>query len=140
MSSETKWTPGPWLYGEDGFNLGNGVVYVRPVGGGLRDVATVRGYGDEQKANAAFIASAPKLYEALAALTDWHEWSLEQSERAAGEFKRETGFLAPFKDSPPDEWIDRIEQAYAWRDWCAKKKAALIAAARTVLASARGEG
>lgn len=65
MSSETKWTRGPWLYGEDGFSLGNGVVYVRPAGGGLRDVATVRGYGDEQKANTALIASAPKLYEAL---------------------------------------------------------------------------
>ena len=64
MSSK-KWTKGEWLYGEDGFNLGNGVVYARPVGGGIVTVATIRHYGAEQKANAQIIASAPKLYEAL---------------------------------------------------------------------------
>lgn len=48
-----------------GWLLGNGVIYVRPEGGGLCDIATVRGWGDEQQANTSLIASSPRLYAAL---------------------------------------------------------------------------
>lgn len=95
----------------------------------------------EQEANANLIAAAPDLAEALAALTDWHEWSLEQSERAADEFYRETGMLAPYKDPPHAMSLSELrDRGVAWPEWYAKKKGALIAAARTALASARGEG
>lgn len=86
----------------------------------------------------AAITSHADLYAALEALTDWHEWSLEQSERAADEFKRDTGFLAPYKDVPAD--MDNFGAVSAWREWYATEKGKRIAAARTALASARGEG
>lgn len=57
----SKHTPGPWLQGEDGYSLGNGVVYSRHANGNPKDICTIRGWGDECKHNAALIAAAPDL-------------------------------------------------------------------------------
>ena len=65
MSESKKFTPGPWFNGQDGFNLGCGVVYARHANGNPKDVATIRGWGSEQQANSRLIASAPDLLEAL---------------------------------------------------------------------------
>ena len=113
-------------------------------GGILMSMSELMARGkNELPADAALIAASPKLYEALAALTDWHEWSLEYSERMADEFYRETSMMAPFKDraaaaNEPEE--RRALAAEKWRDWCRKKNDEFITAARTALASARGEG
>lgn len=148
MSTETKWTKGPWsILGKRsgwraepkgaGINVAYSQMSVCAPDG--RELALIVEIGDlEQKWDAQLIASAPKLYEALSALTDWLEWSLEQSERAADEFKRDTGFLAPYKDVPAD--MDNFGALSAWREWYATENAKRIAAARTALASARGEG
>lgn len=61
----SKHTPGPWLNGQDGFNLGSGVVYGRHSNGNPKDVATIRGWGGEQQANSRLIAAAPDLLYAL---------------------------------------------------------------------------
>lgn len=61
----SKHTPGPWLYGQDGFSLGNGVVYSRHANGNPKDICTVRGWGADQQANVRLIAAAPDLLEAL---------------------------------------------------------------------------
>lgn len=65
MSESNKFTPGPWFNGQDGFNLGCGVVYARHANGNPKDVATIRGWGSEQQQNSRLIASAPDLLEAL---------------------------------------------------------------------------
>jgi hypothetical protein len=87
------------------------------------------------------MASSPRLYAALEAQTEWHAWSLEYSERAAEEFRAETGFMAPFKDRSAiaNNADDRAESMEAWRIWCAKKRDALAAEAWAALAQARGE-
>jgi hypothetical protein len=108
------------------------------------DECGVFGYTPQEcDANARLIAASPKLYEALAALADFTEWSFARSERYADEFYRETGMLAPFKDA--GAVANEAEELHAsraeeWTAWCRRKRAALIAAARTALASARGEG
>lgn len=56
-------TPGPWFNGQDGFNLGNGVVYARHSNGNPKDVATIRGWGGEQQQNSRLISAAPDLLE-----------------------------------------------------------------------------
>lgn len=70
MSSETKWTPGPWSRGKDGDGQ-DGYVYCSNAqiiavaicyGSALRYTAFPR---EEEIANAQIIASAPTLYEAL---------------------------------------------------------------------------
>lgn len=61
----SKHTPGPWLNGQDGFNLGSGVVYGRHPNGNPKDVATIRGWGGEQQANSRLIAAAPEMLEVL---------------------------------------------------------------------------
>ena len=73
MSESKKFTPGPWFNGQDGFNLGCGVVYARHANGNPKDVATIRGWGSEQQENARLIASAPDLLEALDALVKINE-------------------------------------------------------------------
>lgn len=179
MSSETKFTPGPWQWEINMQSQTLHLVGGRPkhdltimdfvrwgMGGAvarLRDTAVdgmnimhrLPGRNDwiapfpgrehhaDWCANVThpdmqLIAASPTLYEALSALTDWYEWSLEQSERAADEFKRDTGFLAPYKDVPAD--MDNFGALSAWREWYATENAKRIAAARTALASARGEG
>lgn len=60
--------------------------------------ATIRTNWISAKPTLRLISSAPDLYAALEALTDWHEWSLDYSERMADEFYRETSMMAPFKD------------------------------------------
>ena len=86
MSESNKFTPGPWFNGQDGFNLGCGVVYARHANGNPKDVATIRGWGGEQQQNSRLIASAPDLLEALENLL-WHAEVLEEfieSERGRG--------------------------------------------------------
>lgn len=73
MSESNKFTPGPWFNGQDGFNLGCGVVYARHANGNPKDVATIRGWGGEQQQNSRLIASAPDLLEALDALVKINE-------------------------------------------------------------------
>lgn len=60
MSSETKWTPGPW------YVEGKGIAAV--VRGGDMTIVAVRHRlpGRRHEDNAHLIASAPKLHEALA--------------------------------------------------------------------------
>ena len=67
----SKHTPGPWFNGQDGFNLGSGVVYARHTNGNPKDVATIRGWGGEQQANSRLIAAAPDLLEALEAMVEY---------------------------------------------------------------------
>lgn len=62
-----KHTPGPWFNGQDGFSLGNGVVYSRHSNGNPKDVATIRGWGGEQQANSRLISASPDLLKALEA-------------------------------------------------------------------------
>lgn len=67
--SEQKWTAGKWRAGEDGWRTGNGVVFVmQEKSGQPKTIATIGGWGDEQKANANLIAAAPALYETLSDL------------------------------------------------------------------------
>ena len=70
MSESNKFTPGPWFNGQDGFNLGCGVIYARHANGNPKDVATIRGWGGEQQQNSRLIASAPDLLEALEQMID----------------------------------------------------------------------
>lgn len=148
MSSETplKCSPGPWKVYRPRCSFERvgieGADHAIVVFGTEDDQCGVHGWHPaEAEANAHMFAASPKLYEALADLAEWHEWSLEQSERAADEFYRETGMLAPFKDMAAACGGDeRLARQNAWRDWYAARNAALIAAARTALASARGEG
>lgn len=141
MSAKTKFAPGPWHViwpmaaglgmSRPGIDAGNQTIIEA---GAEDDDCGVFGYTPQEcDANARLIAAAPDLAEALAALTDWHEWSLEQSERAADEFKRETGFLAPFKDSAAMAGLPDIDARAAWRAWYANKNAALIESARAAL-------
>lgn len=66
MSTQTKWTQGPWFTKREGW----ATVYVEArIGGGLlQEVAacgpTQQG-PEQQEANATLIAAAPELYEAL---------------------------------------------------------------------------
>ena len=86
----SKHTPGPWFNGQDGFNLGSGVVYARHSNGNPKDVATIRGWGGEQQANSRLISAAPDLLEALESLfQDYKEladsgdagfWKLENTD------------------------------------------------------------
>jgi len=62
-----KWTPGPWF---NGGKLIGGCLEVLADGGRMQ-VARVNGKAGEQEANAALIAAAPELYEALAGFVDW---------------------------------------------------------------------
>lgn len=61
----SKHTHGPWLFGQDGFSLGNGVVYSRHPNGNPKDICTVSGWAGEKIANARLIAAAPDLLDAL---------------------------------------------------------------------------
>ena len=64
MSTETKWTPGPWrsVISQRGF-----VVVSHD---DTYDIAVVRDIGNENnEANATLIAESPELYKALEALT-----------------------------------------------------------------------
>ena len=72
-------TSGPWIYGQDGFNLGNGVVYARHANGNPKDICTVRGWGADQQANVKLIAAAPDLLEALQEAVRWHESIIGES-------------------------------------------------------------
>lgn len=152
MNTQTKFTPGPWAT-VDEFPMfvvtqdDRHITTTHPHYAAYD--ARAIGSGDDPdeldqcEANARLISSAPDLYAALEALTDWHEWSLDYSERMADEFYRETSMMAPFKDraaaaNEPEE--RRALAAEKWREWCRKKNNGFIAAARTALASARGEG
>ena len=68
MSTETKWTPGPWVVRNsdewsccvstlEGNNVDGDPMYWT--------VASLNGLRDEKKANATLIAEAPELYKAL---------------------------------------------------------------------------
>lgn len=65
--SEFNGTPAPWLFGQDGFNLGNGVVYARHSNGNPKDICHLHGWGADKQANAKLIAAAPDLLAALQA-------------------------------------------------------------------------
>ncbi|MBC3233982.1 hypothetical protein [Pseudomonas lurida] len=64
----TKHTPGPWFCGQDGFNLGNGVVYARHSNGSPKDICHLHGWGSDKQADSKLIAAAPDLLEALECL------------------------------------------------------------------------
>ena len=84
MSTETKWTPGPWspyhggdtnlwwiVYDHEGCELGSG-------DGGF----------DEGDAN--LIAAAPELYEALEALLEYRDkWAVEKARAALAKARGE---------------------------------------------------
>lgn len=61
-----QWTPGPWF---NGGKLIGGCLEVLADGGRMQ-VARVNGKAGEQEANAALIAAAPELYEALSLAHD----------------------------------------------------------------------
>ena len=64
-------TPGPWIEGQDGFSLGNRVIYKRDgYKDGPFDIATIRRNGAEQQANARLIAAAPELLAMVIRLLD----------------------------------------------------------------------
>ncbi|MBO6278758.1 MAG: hypothetical protein J6N20_15280 [Pseudomonas sp.] len=89
----SKHTPGPWFNGQDGFNLGSGVVYARHSNGNPKDVATIRGWGGEQQANSRLISSAPDLLEALKALLERTEF-LDDFNRAGQEISAAKSAIA----------------------------------------------
>ena len=73
MSTETKFTPGPWRASLDDF----GDYAIQPAGQELAVAAVVNGdargllgEASEHAANAHLIAAAPEMYEALQAI-DW---------------------------------------------------------------------
>lgn len=78
MSSETKWTPGPWSVGVEGDGVPGYVYCDNDLGS-----AVAICYGpalaytvfprEQEVANAQLIAASPKLYEALAAQLKWFE-------------------------------------------------------------------
>ena len=61
----SKHTDGPWFCGQDGFNLGNGVVYARHANGNPKAICHVHGWGADQQANTRLISATPDLLEAL---------------------------------------------------------------------------
>lgn len=61
----SKPTDGPWFYGQDGFNLGNGVVYARHANGNPKDICHVHGWGADHQANTRLIAATPDLFADL---------------------------------------------------------------------------
>ena len=93
MSTETKWTPGPWRIDE-----ANRTLVARLVDGEYEYICSVDPEefsvsdmtDEENRANAALIAEAPELYKALEAMT-----GVVQSDP----------FLHYAKDSPYDKAI-----------------------------------
>lgn len=114
MSESNKFTPGPWFNGQDGFNLGCGVVYARHANGNPKDVATIRGWGGEQQQNSRLIASAPDLLEALAwalplakiAMEDHRMGRLRAGHDMTGTYKSGETWVGIYQDE-----IDKIEYA-----------------------------
>ena len=142
MSTQTKFTPGPWRYVRENGSPTTGQHMISGAIPGY--LAEVRDCGSgDVKANAHLIASAPDLYAALEALNAWHEWSHDQFEAAADEFYRDTGMLAPFKDVAAEAVepsnMREIRNA-RWREWYSAKNELLINNARAALKRARGEG
>jgi hypothetical protein len=46
---------------------------------------------------------------------------IEQYERIAAQFHRETGHLRPGKDSAPAAHADEVRARVVWAEWCAAK-------------------
>lgn len=65
--SDPKWTPGPWRVDSDGTH---GPVYVSQSHGERFGVAMMDGALERRRDDAALIAAAPELYEALVLCTD----------------------------------------------------------------------
>jgi hypothetical protein len=106
-------------------------------GGGHPEIE-VFGYAT-QEAHAHLIAAAPRLFKALAELSDLFalpgENSVERFERLAAMFRKDTGYLAPGKDQPmcgPDQ-PDGNELRAIYDAWYQAK----IDRARAALASAQ---
>jgi hypothetical protein len=92
MSTETKWTPGPWVVdggspsliwaeGRERRRLGGllvqGLLVADLAPRTVNNVPPI----DERRANARLIAAAPKMYEALREsrdLTHWEEWAVDR--------------------------------------------------------------
>jgi hypothetical protein len=121
--SAAQHTPGPWKLDELG-NVGSDAVKniavvfsaaTRELWGGS-DFATLR----HCEANARLIASVPELLAALVWREQFErrqgESSVDQFERVAENFHRETGILRPGKDCVLHSYEDR--QA-AWDAWMA---------------------
>lgn len=67
MTTETKWTPGPWKLKGAGSIMGADDVLVATTG------YRVAVGSDEDESSARLIAAAPELYEALDAITHWND-------------------------------------------------------------------
>lgn len=94
----------------------------------------------EGAVNAALIAAAPELYEALDGVEQLFalhgETSIERFERIAAQFYSDTGLLAPGKDAPAaGNQPDHPERRAAYDTWINAK----VDRARAALAKARGE-
>jgi hypothetical protein len=85
----------------------------------------------------------PGLAELVAALKEVGEWfgltkpPLDQWEDLAEEFHKETGFLRPGKDYPMGYGLDEareVERVAAWTAWAEKRRSAMVARVRTLLA------
>lgn len=144
--SEKKFTPGPWVIGDENNQhaqvcLGdsNCSVDMRR----FADYPNCPGMSrDEMLANAALIAAAPDLYDALDAASLWmwdpDENSVESFERINEWFMKETGHMRPGKsypmETPPPDNLQQI-----WDEWRTKKSRDVLLAIRAALAKARGE-
>lgn len=97
---------------------------------------------EEQLANAQLIAAAPDMLAACEALADWRGMfdanTLETWERIAEQFRKETDYLRPGKDTRLPGPTD-AERAKAWGDWCERKNAELNQQLRAAIAKAKGE-
>ena len=141
--SESKFTSGPWRWHwrfEEG--VATGSVFSEPRPGHAYAVAMCPRYQseDQWRADAALIAAAPCMLEALAGLEQFFERpgenSIERFERIAEQFHRETGIMAPGKDvSAAGGQPDREERRERYDAWVAAK----VAAARAALLKATPE-
>lgn len=101
--------------------------------------------GYVSQVDAMLLAAAPDLLAALIELRDWYAidptqcTSLDQFERLAEEFYRETGKLRPGKDVPSlraETEEDAAERESLWLQWAAARKIALANKVKAAIAKA----
>lgn len=116
-----KFTPGPWIKSKSS-ELGIHRYIDAKIDGGLFQEVCCVGPTDKPEqsiANAHLIAAAPDMYAALKGLLDIliapNESAFENFERTAEAFYRNTGMLAPGKDSATGP--SHEERANAFKSW-----------------------
>jgi hypothetical protein len=141
--NKPKFTPGPWHVSD----LQPAYIHYCVDGDdGWRELVAaaipIQEDAEAQHSNAHLIAAAPEMYDALENALKWFHDPvadrLEEWERIAHEFYKETGYLRPGKSWPMGVAVpDDVESV--WFDWCNRRSIEALNAMRLALVKARGE-